>query len=199
MIKLVILDIGNVILKFDHRITCKKLETFCAYSEDEVYDMVYTDKLFFRYEQGKISSVDYFNKIKDKLGLDISYEQFYPLWGDIFSVIKGMEEVILSLEGKVKLYALSNTDELHFLYLKNKFSIFEHFNQFILSYEAGACKPDKKIYRKALNLSGLSAKEAIFVDDIAENVAAFKEMGGTGIIFKGPDKLKEYFKKYNLL
>ncbi|MGM0366690.1 MAG: HAD family hydrolase [Actinomycetota bacterium] len=198
-VKLVILDIGNVILKFDHRITCSKLSAYSDYSEDKIYSMVFEDNLFFLYEQGKISSKDYFNKVRDRLGLNIRYEQFYPIWGDIFSIIEEMEEVIFSLERKAKLYALSNTDELHFLYLKNKFSIFEHFNQSILSYEVGACKPDKKIYRKALETAGLPASEALFVDDIAENAEAFRKMGGKAVVFRGVDDLKGHFKKYNLL
>lgn len=199
MIKLVIFDIGNVILRFDHRITCKRLAPHSPYNPEEIYSMVYTDSPLCQYEQGQITSMDFFRKLKKKLDLDIGYEHFYPIWSDIFTRIEGMEEILFSLESKVKLYVLSNTDALHFKYLKNKFSIFDCFNQFILSYVVGACKPDKKIYQKALTTAGVEAHEAFFTDDIAENVTSFLDMGGKGTVFQGPDKLKESLNRLGLL
>ncbi len=199
MIKLVIFDIGNVILRFDHHKTCKRLAHHSPYSPEEIYTMVYKNSLLGQYEQGQITSMDFFSKLKKKLDLDIGYAYFYPIWSDIFTRIEGMEEIIFSLESKVKLYALSNTDALHFKYLKNKFSIFDCFNQFILSYEVGACKPDKKIYKKALTTAGVEAHEAFFTDDIADNVTPFLDMGGKGTVFQGPDKLKETLSGLGLL
>ncbi len=199
MIRLVIFDIGNVLLKFDHRITCRKLSAYSRYSPGQVYDVVFGGELIINYEQGKISSVNFFNIISKKLELNISFEQFYPIWCEIFSYMEGMEEIVRSLEGKVKLFILSNTDELHFGYIRNKYSIFEYFSSFILSYEIGARKPDKSIYRKALKLAQLTAEEALFIDDIYENVTPFLNMGGKGIVFRGADNLKNDFKKYKLM
>jgi len=45
-------------------------------------------------------------------------------------------------------------------------------------------KPDKRMYRLALDAIGCKPKEAVFIDDREENVAAARKMGMEGILFK---------------
>ncbi len=199
MIKLVIFDIGNVILRFDHHITCNRLEKYSPYSQKEIYGMVFEDSILATYEKGKISSVDFFKIVKKRLSLDLGYEKFYTIWADIFSEMEGMKELILALKGKAKLYILSNTDEIHFGYLKRKYAIFKNFDQYILSFEAGARKPEKKIYRLVLESAGTHPSSSLFIDDIEDYILPFTRMGGNGHVFKGADDLRKRLKKHGLL
>lgn len=192
MIKLIIFDIGKVILDFDHHLTSKRLTGFCPYSEPEIYTMIFKDPLFYEYEEGNVSSANYFHQVKKKLSLRLEYYQFYQIWGDIFTLIPGMENIICSLKNRVKLYALSNTDHMHFEYLNQKFSVFESFDKIILSYEVHSRKPDYAIYQEAIKQAGIPASNALFIDDIAQNVEAFIKMGGHGRIFSGTKDLKTY-------
>ena len=47
-----------------------------------------------------------------------------------------------------KLYILSNTNALHFKYLKNKFKILSEFDDYILSYRSGHRKPNPIIFKE---------------------------------------------------
>ena len=45
---------------------------------------------------------------------------FTNIWSDIFSPNPGIDEIINSLINKHKIGILSNTNEMHFQYIKNK-------------------------------------------------------------------------------
>ncbi|HEY3412475.1 MAG TPA: HAD-IA family hydrolase [Armatimonadota bacterium] len=55
----------------------------------------------------------------------------------------------------------------------------EYFVAFVSSALAGVEKPDPAIYRIALETIGVSAEESVFVDDLAENADAARELGFT--------------------
>lgn len=54
----------------------------------------------------------------------------------------------------------------------------------VLSYEEKMIKPDPAVYRLILERYGLSAEECIFIDDIENNVNAAKALGINGIVFQ---------------
>lgn len=58
------------------------------------------------------------------------------------------------------------------------------FDVIVYSAEAGLAKPDSAIYRLALKQLGVAASEAIFVDDVLENVEAARDLGMAGVLFK---------------
>lgn len=58
------------------------------------------------------------------------------------------------------------------------------FDVIVYSAEAGLAKPDPAIYRLALRQLGVAASEAVFVDDVLENVEAARDLGMAGVVFK---------------
>ncbi len=64
-------------------------------------------------------------------------------------------------------------------------------DEIILSAEVGLAKPDPRIYQFAAQKLGIEPEEAIFVDDMLENVIGANKSGMLGIQFTGtPDLLK---------
>jgi putative hydrolase of the HAD superfamily len=57
----------------------------------------------------------------------------------------------------------------------------------VISAEVGVAKPDPKIYHIALEQLQVQAKEAVFVDDVLENIEACEQVGMRGIHFKSPE------------
>lgn len=57
----------------------------------------------------------------------------------------------------------------------------ELFDGVVISAEVGMRKPEHRIFRHALEVIGLSAGECVFIDDMAENIAAAGELGIAGI------------------
>jgi HAD superfamily hydrolase (TIGR01509 family) len=60
-------------------------------------------------------------------------------------------------------------------------------------------KPDAEIYLLALRQFGLEAADAIFVDDLVENVDAANDLGMTGILFQGAVDLRRELTQLGLL
>jgi glucose-1-phosphatase len=60
------------------------------------------------------------------------------------------------------------------------------FDTIVISAEEGIAKPAPRIYQIALERLGVQAPEAIFVDDMPENIAAANALGMHGIQFKTP-------------
>jgi HAD superfamily hydrolase (TIGR01509 family) len=68
------------------------------------------------------------------------------------------------------------------------------FDYIIISAEVGVAKPDPKIYQIALEQAQVEAREAVFVDDFLENIAACQRLGMQGIHFRDPESAIEQVK-----
>ncbi|MDI6703506.1 MAG: hypothetical protein QME40_02375, partial [bacterium] len=76
MIEVIIFDLGGVILNFDHHIICRRLSKISKYEEHEVYDFIFASGLENSYNEGKITSLEFFDTICKKLDLDITFHNF---------------------------------------------------------------------------------------------------------------------------
>jgi putative hydrolase of the HAD superfamily len=60
----------------------------------------------------------------------------------------------------------------------------EMFDAVVISAEVGMRKPEPGIFAHTLELIGLQARECVFVDDLADNVAAAVELGVVGVVHR---------------
>ena len=67
-----------------------------------------------------------------------------------------------------------------------------------LSHELGLTKPDAAAFRRVLELEGVRAADAIFVDDRIENVSAAEALGLTGILFTGATSFSTALARYGI-
>jgi glucose-1-phosphatase len=189
-IELVMFDLGNVILFFDHMITCNKLSEYSKKDARYIYDFIFKSDLSKNYDTGKISSLDLFAAISGRLELKISFEKFNLAWSEIFRLNFGIEKVIGWVKSSTDIAILSNTDEMHFNYIKNKFKIISDFDYKFLSYEIGYLKPQKEIFAYVTNKTGIPPQRIIHIDDVPEFVDAANKSGINGILFKDIKTLK---------
>ena len=80
----ILCDLGNVLINFDHRIAVKKILPCTLKNEQEVYQLFFDSALTKEYEEGKISSIEFFKGVKNLVGLDMGYNEFLPIWDNIF-------------------------------------------------------------------------------------------------------------------
>ncbi len=112
-----------------------------------------------------------------------------------------MVELIRNIKSSnnLKLICMSNINSSHWKYLKKqKWDIWELFDEFILSHEIHITKPDAKVFELALDKAGCKPEEVLFIDDGLNNVRAAQEMGINAIRFMGLDSLVEELPKYNI-
>lgn len=191
MIKLFVFDLGNVILPFEHRQIAVKLhETSLVkdrFTPDDIFRYLFDhDKGFVNaYEEGRISSKDFFKKLKERYKLELEPGEFKEIWNDIFEEDPAVSEIILYLKQKgYPIFLLSNTNELHFSYVMERYPIIHHLDEWILSFEVGAKKPQEKIYDMIFERKSLERHEVLYIDDIPDYIKAAAGYGIPGIVFR---------------
>lgn len=192
-IKAIIFDLGNVLVDFNHRIAAQRISRFTDKSPEEIFNLFFDSELTQFFEEGKIAPQDFFLKVKKMLNLKLNYQEFLPIWNEIFFLSESnlaVYNLAKTLKRHYKLALISNINILHFEYLKNKFPVFDVFPNIITSYEAGSRKPAHLIYRKTLRALEVAPKEVFYTDDRPELVQGANELGIRGFVFKGIEQLK---------
>jgi putative hydrolase of the HAD superfamily len=80
--------------------------------------------------------------------------------------------------------------DVNLAYMREHFDWLAGFTWLTWSCELLTAKPDPAIYRHTLEKLGVAPHEAIFVDDIAANIAAARALGIDGIQFTGIEQLR---------
>ena len=200
-IDIILFDLGNVILPFNHYQIAEKLSRFTQrkgfLAPPEIFSYLFDFEkgAINGYEVGKISSLEFFQSLKDFLQLSISFEEFKPIWNEIFWENPEVSEIIRSLKGKKRLGLLSNTNPLHFDYVLKKFPIVKVFDQWILSHEVGFKKPAVQIFENALEWASSDPEKILFIDDMKHHVEVARSLGMHGIHFTSVNQLREELAK----
>src|SRR3990170_3516731 len=111
------------------------------------------------------------------------------------SVAEGLADLIERLKKDFRLCLLSNTNELHFEFIRKNFPVVYKFDMWVLSYEAGVMKPDPEIFRIALRKAGIEAEEAIFIDDIRGHVFGAQGLGINSVEFKSVAQITRFIEE----
>ena len=188
-IRLIISDFGGVICTFDYRIFCQRLAGRTGRTTDQVFAAAFGDRLQREFETGRLSGPAYHRAVMDRLGADVPYEEFFPMYGDIFTEIPATCDLLRRLHARYLLYLLSDTNEIHFGYVRETVGILRVFRECIVSYQVGAMKPDPRIYGEALRRSGLPATACVFVDDRPANVEGAARVGMHALLFQSAEQL----------
>lgn len=203
-IEVILFDLGNVILPFNHYQIAEKLSQFTKNADFQDPKMIFSYLFNFEngaingYEVGKVSSLDFFQSLKEHLQLTLSFEEFIPIWNDIFWENLEVSEIIRSLKGKKRLGLLSNTNPLHFDYILSKFPVVKVFDKRFLSHEVGFKKPAIEIFQKALEWASVEPEEILFIDDMKQHVEVAVSLGMQGIHFTSCQDLKDNLIKFRL-
>jgi len=205
MIRLFVFDLGNVILPFEHRQIAVKLHETSRiqdrFTPDDLFKFLFdTDRgLVNPYEEGLMSSVDFFAKLREKYKLELEFDEFKDIWNIIFQEDPEVNDAILYLKNKgYPVFLLSNTNELHFSYIMERYPIVNSLDEWILSYEVGAKKPKQKIYDAIFEKTDAARGEVLYIDDIPAYVEAAKTYGLLGLHFKNAKDVWELLKENSI-
>lgn len=185
-IRLIISDFGGVICTFDYWIFCERLAARVHRTADQVFAAAFSDRLQADFETGKLSGREYHHTVMARLDADVPFDEFYPMYGDIFTEIPATCDLLRRLRSRYPLYLLSDTNEIHFGYVRETVSTLALFDEFIVSYQVGVLKPNPRIYEEALRRSGLTARACVFTDDRPANVAGAARLGIHAVRFESP-------------
>jgi len=191
MIKTVMLDMGNVIVPVDFRRCHAALAAVCSYPLHEIRKRIRLTGLPERFECGQISPVEFFRELSSIFDMRVSFVEFWDIWSNVFGLEPLLPESLLeALCRQQRLLLLSNTNSVHFEWLRQRYSLLRHFHGYILSFEVGALKPAPRIYQEAIARAGCCPEECFFADDDASNVEGAKREGIDAVQFQSREQLE---------
>ena len=108
------------------------------------------------------------------------------------------EELFERLAANCRLALLSNTDPIHVAHIEATYYFVRHFPVRVYSCRVGASKPAPIIYHHAFRELAALPDEALYVDDLRENVDAALSLGMIGFHFTSPGELLSEFSRLGL-
>jgi glucose-1-phosphatase len=194
-IRAVISDIGRVIVGVDVSRAMQGLSSGIALSPKEIWSAIEKDPRFPDLQDGRISARDWHLHIVRRLGANLTYDQFIQAWNAaLLPETLQPDSLWAALAKKYRLALLSNTDPIHVAHMESTFTFFKYFPIRIYSCVVGFSKPNPVIYQEALRASKVKANEAVYIDDLEENVAAAKSLGMIGVHCAVPAALVDCLK-----
>jgi HAD superfamily hydrolase (TIGR01509 family) len=196
-IKNIIFDLGNVLVHTDFDRLYKAF--LSAGVSEESFGRLFHSELFRkRFEQGKLSARDFVSLAVRKLEYKVTKKKFISLFTEMFDEMPDMKNFLKKLvrRKKYKLFLLSNTNALHFNYVKKRYAYINLIKNQAVSYRLKLRKPNKSIYRKVLKKYHLDPAETLFIDDRQINCDAAQQCGINTIHFTD---YESFLKQFNLI
>lgn len=185
----VVFDLGKVLLEFDYRIVARRLAAHSGRDAEQIRGLLDQSPLLFRLESGQMTNEQFFAEVSSLTGYTGEFGEFAHIFGDIFSAIPPMIELHAQLRARgVPTYIFSNTNELAVRHIRANYGFFAHFTDYIYSHEAGAMKPDHRIYEIVERRAGRKGAELLYLDDRKENVDAGAARGWQVVHHQTPEQ-----------
>ena len=183
MIKNIIFDFGNIIIRFDHD------EMTSYYTNDKNIQKFLVDNVINSPEWlgeglldlGDISLEEMANNINKRTNY-IHEKEVYSFSTDFPNKLKYNGDIINTIKELrnkgYKIYLLSNTSDYVFKLFIDELSPI--FDGMVLSYKIHEIKPNKPIYEYLLNTYNLNPEECLFLDDRLDNMETANSFGIKG-------------------
>lgn len=185
-IKNLIIDFGGVLIDLDHQRCIENFKRLGLPDVEVVLDIYHQQDFFQKYEKGLITSAEFRDVIREKIGKPVTDAQIDDAWNSfLVSIPAAKLDLLLNLRKDYVVYLLSNTNEIHWqwscqhAFPYKTFRVENYFEHIYLSYEMNMAKPDAEIFQKVLDDTGIIPAETLFIDDSAANCRAAEALGIT--------------------
>ncbi len=195
-LKLAIFDLGNVVVNIS---LSESYEIWSKYSGVEISELENrsnADEKFRKFERGEILENDYFDHLDKMLGINIGFEKIREGWNAMLGpVIEQTYSMIVELKKDLGVIALTNTNRSHCSVCGeiygDRLSVFD---KIFISCELGMRKPEERIFEHVLSQYNMNGAEAVFFDDVEENIRKAKELGIEAILVDNQSSVKNWIK-----
>jgi putative hydrolase of the HAD superfamily len=196
-----IFDLGNVLIRLAYDRVLARLESRSRFSRDELVAMLDSAGGYRDLERGLITFRDFHQILRDRAGYIDDLRTFRDVWGDFFEgPTEGIDEVLRRVRRRYRVAFLSNSNEVHAEVIPRRFAaLFGKNDVFVFSHRLRCAKPDPEIFHQTLELLTAKPEDVLFVDDLAENVAAARNLGIRAFQFRDAAELMRELELAELL
>ena len=196
----VVFDIGNVLLRWDPRFLYRRIFTDAEHME---WFLAHVCSNEWNLEQDRGRS--FAEAVKEATLRHPEYAAeiaaYDERWQETLThAIDGSVAILESLKARgAPLYAITNWNGEKFRETRGRFAFLDHFRDIVVSGDARLVKPDPAIYRLLLGRNGLAARDCLFIDDSAANVAGAEAVGMKVHHFRSSELLSDTLRQAGLL
>jgi epoxide hydrolase-like predicted phosphatase len=194
MIKAVFFDLGGVIVRTEFQAPRQHLAERLGMEYEDLVKLVFDSPSSIKASHGETSDKKHWAEVTKRLRrpsaeTEAIREEFFA--GDV--VDREIVEFLRSLRPRYFVGLISNAwPDLRDYIARQKFD--DAFDHMVISGEVGVMKPEARIYQIALEQARVSPNEAVFVDDVYENIEGCERVGIKGIHFKDPESALKQLK-----
>ncbi len=178
MITTIVLDIGNVLAHF----RWKEYLEECGYDEDvreRVAKATVLSGFWDEFDRGEREDEEL---IAESIARDPELEReiltFFNSFDKIVKEYSYATEFVKGLKDHgYKVYLLSNYGNYCFNLCRPTFGFLQFVDGGVISYEVKSIKPEPLIYQTLIDKYKINPSEAVFLDDLADNLAGAKPFG----------------------
>ena len=200
MIKTIFFDIGGVLIDIHPNRTFEYISKSTGV-KIQILKESFPESIHNEYEKGQISNNEWFFKYKKSFPglLDLTEKDFWKAWNLLLGKEKNTTDLVKLLKPYYSIWLLSNTNPKHIQdEIENKYEFPSLIDGAVYSFEVGKRKPSYDIYQIAIEMAGVKLHEALFIDDLPENIIAAKDIGITSLLFTTFEQLKIDLKNLRL-
>lgn len=195
MIKNLVFDFGQVMVRFDPKYMVEKYVTSPLDSEilqEVIFDRLYWDRL----DAGTITDEEVLKQCRLRLPerLHDVAEKIYFNWIYNIPEIDGMRSLVRKMRETfgVRVFLLSNIST-YFAEHESEIPCLEEFERCIFSAVCKKVKPSSEIFEYLCSKCEILPEETLFIDDNAKNIISAENFGIHGYLFDGNvSQLMEY-------
>ena len=198
-ISTIIFDLGGVMVWTRWSNLTEPLAEMTGATPEAVMETIRTGDAYNPHMRGELDYSGFHRKLTDDLGVELTPDELLELWNSVLEPNEAINPIVRRLKGHYRLAIGSNTDDPHFNKGKEVQPVVLEFDDVLVSYELGVCKPDPEFFVRGLAKLEVEAEECIFIDDLEDNVEAARSLGITGIRFESAELLEQKLKGLGIL
>ena len=184
-IKNIFFDLGGVLINLNRERCLIEFQQLGIENIEEHIGHSFKSGLFLHLEEGTITPEEFRNEVRKMTDKQLSDDEIDRAWNAfLLNIPLSKLELLLELRKNYRVFMLSNTNEIHFDYMKSHdfsakagLSINDYFEKCYLSHELHLSKPDKAIFEAVVKDSGVLPHESLFLDDNRQNLETAQSFG----------------------
>ena len=197
----VVFDLGKVLLDWDPRYYYRRHFSGNETGMEDFLRQIVPGSWVLEMDRGKASALC----IAERQQLHPQHAELIGLWSEgwrhmLKGEIAGTAALIAELKAAgLRLYALTNFSTETFPVAQQICPTLALFEDVVVSGAIGMVKPEPAIYAYTQQRCGFDPARAVFIDDMAENVAAARDAGWHALRFQSPEQLRQDLRQLGVL
>lgn len=180
--RFVLFDIGNVLVRYDHQRTMAALSELYNTTPSQLLALY--GEIGREFGAGEIAPSQVIEVLDSRFDAKHDIDEFTTAF--CAGLMRDDEALAYALtlpvDGELAVGAISNTNAIHVAWLDAHVPELNEFELVIMSNEVGILKPSPEIFELALEILDAQPAQMLYIDDLAENAAAARQLGMNAIL-----------------